>query len=129
WYAMNSRCYDESHASFERYGAKGIKVCEVWRGDYESFYKWALENGYEDSLTIDRIDSAKDYNPQNCRWANYFTQTQNRRNFRNNTTGVQGASLQKNGRYRMMLRRDHKIYNLGMYDTLSECKEVREEAL
>ena len=50
------------------YGGKGIRVCQEWLDNPELFEEWSLENGYEDNLTIDRIDSTKDYCPDNCRW-------------------------------------------------------------
>lgn len=65
WEGMKRRCRDPD---FEYHCQKGIKVCQQWDNDYVSFSKWANANGYSDSLTIDRIDSDKDYCPTNCRW-------------------------------------------------------------
>lgn len=75
---MRKRCYTPSTAAYPNYGGKGIKVSFEW-DTYEIFKEWALSNGYTDSLTLDRKDSTKDYSPDNCRWANYETQTRNRR--------------------------------------------------
>ena len=65
---MNSRCYNSNNKNYRWYGAKGIKICSEWLSNPKLFEEWALNNGYNDSLTIDRIDSDRDYCPDNCRW-------------------------------------------------------------
>jgi len=77
WYKMKSRCENQNDIAYRKYGAKGISYCEEWK-DYSQFKEWALNNGYEDDLTIDRIDSKQNYTPKNCRWVNYETQNNNR---------------------------------------------------
>ena len=78
--SMISRCYNPKSINFERYGGKGISVCESWRGKDGgiNFYRWAISSGYSDSLTIDRINNKAGYSPQNCRWATYQEQNVNR---------------------------------------------------
>lgn len=78
WQGMKKRCYNPHDARYDRYGGRGITVCDEWRNDFGVFYKWALENGYADNLTIDRIDNDKGYSPDNCRWADAETQCRNR---------------------------------------------------
>ena len=55
-------------------------MCEEWLNDKTTFFKWALENGYSDDLSLDRIDSNGNYSPENCRWISMFDQQSNRRN-------------------------------------------------
>jgi hypothetical protein len=77
---MITRCYNNSTKGFKYYGGKGIFVCDEWVQDRKNFFKWALENGYEETLTLDRIDSNKDYSPLNCRWTTQKKQNQNKSN-------------------------------------------------
>lgn len=74
---MMNRCYNENDISYQKYGAKGITVCDEW-SSFEPFRDWALSNGYTDNLTIDRIDSSCGYCPDNCRWTGYDEQNNNR---------------------------------------------------
>ena len=57
---MKERCYDPNDKRYHRYGGRGIKICDEWLNDYKSFEKWAIENGYSEELTIDRIDNDGD---------------------------------------------------------------------
>lgn len=81
WRHMRYRCENPSNQAYEYYGGRGVSVCEEWH-DFASFRQWALANGYDDSLTIDRIDVDGNYEPSNCRWAGSKTQMNNRRNTR-----------------------------------------------
>lgn len=80
WNAIRLRCYRPSQIMFPNYGARGIKVCDEWRNSFESFYQWAISNGYKDGLQIDRIDVNGNYEPNNCRWVDRNVNANNKRN-------------------------------------------------
>lgn len=79
YYAMIQRCYMANCKQYFRYGGRGIRVCREWLEDKTSFYKWAIEQGYREGLTLDRIDNDKGYSPENCRWVDYKAQGNNTR--------------------------------------------------
>ena len=78
WHGMKARCSQSKNNHFHRYGGRGIKVCDEWENSFETFQAWALENGYSDSLTLDRINNDGDYEPHNCRWVDMKTQGNNK---------------------------------------------------
>lgn len=79
WYDMRHRCNYDNDENYENYGGRGITVCDDWNNDFALFRDWALENGYEQGLTIDRIDNNLGYYPDNCQWTTMKVQCNNRR--------------------------------------------------
>ena len=75
--AMNQRCFDKNHIEFKRYGAKGIKVCDRWRGE-DGFVRFLSDMGERPvGKTLDRVDSKGDYSPDNCKWSTPKEQSTN----------------------------------------------------
>lgn len=74
-----SRCEKKSHHAYRFYGARGIGICEDWKNSMESFYNWAMNNGWKKGLTIDRIDNSGNYEPSNCRFVDMKTNNRNTR--------------------------------------------------
>lgn len=94
WYNMLSRCTKESNKDYKYYKAKGIKVCDEWL-NYDNFALWAYANGYNDNLTIDRVDNNGNYEPSNCRWVDMKTQSINKSNTRYITYKGQTKSMKE----------------------------------
>lgn len=79
WSGIKTRCFNENNEAYHLYGGRGISVCNEWRFDFKTFYEWSINNGYGDTLTIDRINFDSDYEPSNCRWVDMKTQSRNKR--------------------------------------------------
>lgn len=78
WRSMKERCTNPNQAAYIHYGGRGIILCEVWH-QYSAFRDWALNNGYDISLTIERVNNDGNYEPSNCEWVTYKVQANNRR--------------------------------------------------
>ena len=95
WTGMKQRCFNKKSNNYQKYGVRDIKVCDEWL-EFEGFYKWSILNGYEDNLTIDRIDNKKGYYPNNCRWTIKNIQARNTRAIMiTNTSGYRGVTFCK----------------------------------
>lgn len=97
WSLMKNRCNNQSTPAYKDYGLRGICVCDQWK-TYENFRSWAYSNGYDDCLTIDRIDVNGNYCPENCRWIPMASQSGNRRYCHYVTIGNETHHLSEWGR-------------------------------
>lgn len=80
WQSMKQRCYDKHNNNYKNYGGRGIRICDEWLSNFMNFYNWAMDNGYQKGLSIDRIDVNGNYEPSNCRWVTMKEQASNKRN-------------------------------------------------
>lgn len=79
WRGMRDRCHNCKNHDYKNYGGRGIKICDEWYDDFQTFYSWAINNGYCDELSIDRINVNGHYEPSNCRWVTQKQQANNTR--------------------------------------------------
>jgi hypothetical protein len=132
WSSMLQRCEKENHKSYKYYGGRGIKVCDRWK-KFENFFEDMGER--PNGMSIDRIDSEKNYEPGNCKWSNRSEQQKNKRpnqargNAPIGATGFRGVSKNsKNGKYISYIWVSGKSIRLGTFDTPLEAHNAYEEA-
>ena len=104
WLHMRQRCANPKDPSYYLYGGRGISVCKEW-GDFMTFYRWAMDEGYSENLTIDRIDNNGNYTPENCRWT---TRHQQQANTRRNSDFVGVSFCKDTNDYEARLNKDGK---------------------
>ena len=79
WAGIKTRCLNKNSIAYKDYGARGISICKEWESNILPFYNWAIANGYNDNLSIERIDVNGNYEPSNCKWIPKPEQSKNRR--------------------------------------------------
>ena len=133
YYGIIMRCENPNDPSYERYGARGIKMCKEWRENFVRFAQWSFKNGYYEErneknmnkCTLDRIDPRGDYSPENCRWTDKHTQSANRR-YKKNTSGYTGVYWTiPNKKWRSEVGTKHKRIFLGLFNTPKEAHIAR----
>ena len=115
---MIARTTKPNNKNYIGYGGRGITVCNEWL-KYENFREWALNNGYEEHLTIDRINVNGNYEPSNCRWVNRTIQARNQRKQKGTSTeykGVTKRQLVNSVKYESRITVDKKCITLGFFD-------------
>lgn len=130
WSEMRRRCFGACSNS-RYYKGKGISYCSDW-DDFDNFAKWAIENGYQHGLELDRVDSDKDYSPDNCRFVSHKKNSRNRKARSNNTTGVPGVQIRRyeDGKtaYRVTIASDSGRINVGTFQDLEAATAARRRA-
>lgn len=129
WHRIKNRCYNQNNTKdYPLYGGRGIKMADEWISDSNAFVgyiKKHLGNPPTKNHTLDRIDSTKDYEPNNLRWSSKYIQSRNRGMLKNNTTGHKGVYLRKNGKYRAVIHIDGKNKSLGDFSNIKDAIMAR----
>lgn len=126
WNGMRHRCNNKNNPRYQDWGGRGINICNEWQHDFEKFVLWAIKNGYDDTLSIDRKNNDRGYSPDNCRWVTMHEQISNRRIMKNNTSGFVGVFPQR-GKYQAQIRINRKCYYIGVFDTAIEAAIARDK--
>lgn len=126
WVGMKGRCGNKNHISYKYYGGRGIKLCEAWNSNFDAFFDWSNNNGYEENLTIDRIYNDKDYSANNCRWADKTTQSRNQRKQKNCASIYIGVS-RSGANWMSCITVNKKVIYLGAYTDEVEAAKVRDK--
>ena len=120
WINIKRRTLNPKHKAYQDYGGRGITICEEWL-DMQNFYDWAMENGYSDELSIDRIDNDGNYCPENCRWTTSIIQSRNRRVRKDNKSGYKGVFfVKKTNKCISYITVDKNRVFLGIFPTAVE---------
>lgn len=129
WSDMRKRCNNKNNKEFHNYGGRGIKVSDEWERNYLKFHEWAIDNGYSDDLTLDRIEVNGNYESTNCKWSTWSEQGQNKRLSPRNTSGISGVTFnKKRGLYTVRIGTGGKRIYVGDYPTIEEARNARIEA-
>ena len=128
WKGIKKRCYQKSYQHFDRYGGRGITMCEEWQEDFLSFYKDMGEPPTPEHQ-LDRIDNNGNYTKENCRWVTRQENCRNR-NFRVGKSGFPGVSPTPNGRFYAYFNVDrNNRVDLGRFNTAEEAHNARIQAI
>jgi hypothetical protein len=125
---MKQRCYNENADQYKYYGARGIEICSEWLNDFVVFKKWAYDNGYNDNLSIDRIDKDKNYDPTNCQWITSFANIR-KMHRQNKKDGLPPGIYLHNGKrrkkYRAFTHYHQQTKYIGSFDSVDEALQAQ----
>ncbi len=123
--AMMQRCYYEKSAGYNNYGGRGITVCAEWKSNLKGFYDWAINNGWEEGLAIDRIDNDKGYSPDNCRWATVQNNAYNKRAYNAGDVKYKGvSSIKDSAKFRAGIRHEGKQIHIGHFVDIEQAAKA-----
>lgn len=128
WCNIKQRCYNKKHKAYPNYGGRGISMADNWRTDFKAFFDWCINNGYCETLTLDRKNNDIGYTPDNCRFVTRIIQGRNQRTRKNSASGYKGVTIRKMKKgikYLSLITVDKKTINLGQYDTAIEAHTAR----
>lgn len=113
WKSIKSRCTLEN---YKNYAGRGIHLCDEWQ-KFENFYEWAINNDYQEGLTIERIDVNGNYCPENCKWIPFKKQARNRRTtlwvkYKNNFVSLAEVAEKESLNYQSLFKAFKKNNNI-----------------
>jgi hypothetical protein len=131
WRGIRNRCLNKKSNRFPRYGGRGIKICNGWSNNFTEFEIWSIKNGYNNDLTIDRIDNDGNYEPNNCRWITLQQNSFNRGSLVGSASIYKGVTIIKNktkkDRYRASISINNKSIHIGYFDNEEEAAKAYNE--
>lgn len=128
WRNIKSRCLYKKNRYYKNYGGRGIKICDEWKNKFMVFYNWSINNGWEESLSIDRIDNNSGYYPYNCRFTTRIIQGRNQRTRGNSISKYKGITFNKESKkWRARIHVDKKAIFLGRFITKEQAYLERQK--
>lgn len=127
--SIKDRCFNKSNERYHKYGGRGITICDEWKYDFQSFYDWSIDHGYEEGLSIDRINNDGNYEPNNCRWIALGLQQHNKGIQINNKSGTTGVCYDNTRKqWRSYIKVNNRHIDLGYYNDIGNAIKARNEA-
>lgn len=115
--SMKNRCYNKTFIQFDNYGGRDISICQEWLDNFLIFEEWALANGYQEGLQIDRINNDLGYSPENCRWVTHAQNQYNKKSYKKDK--YKGVFKFEN-KYVASIVKDRKKHHIGLFKTEEE---------